>query len=95
MAASRSYFVYIMSTSCNSVLYIGVTNNLERRVAEHRQKTLNGFTARYNVKKLVLYEQTSDIWSALEREKQLQGWSRKKKRWLIELQNPYWKNLSA
>ncbi|MFA5936101.1 MAG: GIY-YIG nuclease family protein [Patescibacteria group bacterium] len=89
----RSYFVYILSSSCNSVLYIGVTGNLERRIAQHRQKTISGFSSRYNLKKLVLLEETTDIRSALERENQLKNWSRTKKRRLIEMTNPYWIDL--
>jgi putative endonuclease len=84
-----------MSTSCNAVLYIGVTSSIEKRLEEHKQKIIHGFTSRYNLKKLVHVEETSNVWEALEREKQLKRWSRKKKRWLVELENPLWKDLSA
>ena len=81
------YFVYIMSNFLDTVLYIGVTNNLPRRVLEHKQKTVQGFTSKYQCEKLVYYEQTTDICSAIEREKQLKKWSRKKKEILIDQLN--------
>lgn len=72
----RDYYVYILTNKTNKVLYIGVTNDLLRRVNEHKQKIVRGFTSKYNVNKLVYYEYTDDIWSALEREKQLKNWKR-------------------
>ena len=89
----NEFYVYIMRSG-NRVLYIGVTNNLERRVFEHKSKEFEGFTARYNVTKLVCFEQTSDVRAALEREKQLKKWSRAKKITLIERMNPQWADLS-
>ena len=88
------YYVYILANWDDSVLYIGVTNNLQRRLYEHRNGLADGFTKKYNVHKLVYFEQTSDVYSALSREKQLKKWSRAKKNLLIEHQNPTWRDLS-
>ncbi len=89
------YFVYILSNWDDSVLCIGVTSNLPRRLYEHRNHLADGFTKRYNVHKLVYYENTNDPYSAISREKQLKNWSRKKKNLLISQMNPQWKDLSA
>ena len=89
----KSYFVYIM-TNRSKTLYTGVTNNLERRVYEHKNKLVAGFTSKYNITKLVYYEETSDVYSALAREKQIKGWLRAKKVALIEAENLEWKDLS-
>ena len=88
------YFVYILSNWNDSVVYIGVTSNLPKRLYEHRNGLADGFTKKYNVHKLVYFEQTSDVYSALSREKQLKNWSRSKKNTLIEQQNPTWRDLS-
>ena len=88
------YYVYMMTNKSDQVLYIGVTNNLQRRVFEHRNQLVEGFTQMYNVHKLVWFEQTSDVRSAIAREKQLKGWTRKKKDWLVEQMNPTWIDLS-
>ena len=88
------YFVYILSNRNDSVVYIGVTSNLPKRLYEHRSGLADGFTKKYNVHKLVYFEQTSDVYSALSREKQLKKWSRSKKNLLIEHQNPTWRDLS-
>jgi putative endonuclease len=77
------------------VLYIGVTSNLERRIVEHRQKLVPGFTEKYNVNKLVYFEQTNDAISAITREKQLKKWRREKKNALVDSVNPTWRDLSA
>lgn len=90
----RQYYVYIM-TNNSRTLYTGVTNNLQRRVYEHKSKLVKGFTERYNLKKLVYYEETNDINSAITREKQIKGWLREKKIKLIEENNSEWKDLSA
>ena len=88
------YYVYIMTNKLNSVLYIGVTNDLTRRVYEHKSKVEpNSFTAKYNVDKLVYFESTNSIESAIAREKQLKGGSRKKKIDLINSANPDWNDL--
>ena len=89
----RSYYVYIL-TNKSKTLYVGVTNNLERRIWEHKARAVPGFTSKYNIARLLYYEQTSDIRSAIEREKQLKGWVRRKKKALIESSNPLWKDLS-
>ena len=89
------YYVYILSNKNNNVLYVGVTNNLIRRIEEHKSKVVEGFTQKYNVDKLVYYEQTEDVNSALEREKILKKWSRIKKVNLINMKNPEWKDLVA
>jgi len=87
------YYVYIMTNEA-STLYTGVTNDLTRRVLEHKKKVVPGFTKRYNITKLVYYETTSDVRSALEREKQIKGWLRWKKLALIESVNPDRRDLS-
>ena len=89
------YYVYILSNWDDSVIYIGVTSNLSKRLYEHRHHLADGFTKKYNVHKLVYFEETSDVNSAIAREKQLKGWSRKKKNDLIKNVNPEWKDLSA
>ena len=89
------HFVYILSNWDDSVLYIGVTGNLMRRLYEHREHLVAGFSSKYNTNKLVYFEETSDVYSAISREKQLKGWSRKKKNDLIQTINPEWKDLSA
>ena len=91
---SKTYYVYILSSQTNGTLYIGVTNNLERRIYEHKNKIIKGFTEKYNVNSLVYYEQTNDIVSAITREKQIKKWKRKWKLELIEKENPQWKDLS-
>ena len=88
----RQYYVYIMS-SYKGTLYVGVTNNLIRRVQEHREHRADGFTAKYNVTKLVYFEETTDPRPAIEREKQIKGWLRSRKVDLIESTNPGWLDL--
>lgn len=88
------YYVYILTNARNNVLYTGVTNSIERRVFEHKQGGItNSFTAKYNVNKLVYFEETSSVNDAIAREKQIKGWIRKKKIALIEGNNTEWKNL--
>ena len=89
------YFVYILSNWDDTVLYIGVTGNLQRRLYEHRNGLADGFTRKYNVHKLVYYECTTDVYSAISREKQLKKWTRIKKNTLVSTQNPRWIDLSA
>ena len=89
-----TYYVYILSNNINTVIYTGVTNDLIRRVYEHRNNILpSSFTAKYNVHKLVYYEETKDINSAIEREKQIKSWNRKRKNQLINSINPSWQDL--
>jgi len=90
----RQYCVYIITNRGNTVLYIGVTNNLKRRVYEHRHKLIEGFTKKYNVVKLVYYEAFKTIDDAIKREKQIKNWKREWKIELIEKVNPKWKDLS-
>ena len=82
-----------MTNKYNTVLYVGVTNDLVRRVYEHRNKLVKGFTAKYNIVKLVYYEIHEDIKEAIKREKQIKGWLRAKKEELIKTMNPSWKDL--
>ena len=89
-----TYYVYILTNKNNRVMYIGVTNDLVRRLYEHKQELVDGFTKRYHVHKLVYYEQTTDVRSAIEREKQLKGWIRARKNELVETINPDWRDLS-
>ena len=89
----HQYFVYIM-TNKSATLYTGVTNNLERRVFEHKNSSIEGFTKEYNINSLVYYEETNDILTAIGREKQIKGWLRNKKIAIIESINPEWKDLS-
>jgi putative endonuclease len=81
-------------TNRSKTLYTGITNNLERRVYEHKQKLIPGFTSKYDITKLVYHEETNDVSVAIAREKQIKGWLRAKKIALIELENPEWKDLS-
>jgi putative endonuclease len=91
---TKTYYVYILSSKRNGTLYIGVTNNLERRLNEHRNNLIEGFTNKYNVHHLVYFEDVNDIQSALQREKQLKRWTRKWKLELIEKVNPEWRDLA-
>jgi len=93
MAVGREYCVYIMTNTHNTVIYSGVTNNLARRVYEHKNGWGGIFTKKYNVCKLVYYEVTDNIYAALAREKQIKGGSRKKKIDLVNSLNPEWKDL--
>ena len=90
---NKAYYVYILASKKNGVLYIGVTNNLIKRSYEHREGIVDGFTKKYFVKKLVYYEETSNIQIALQREKQLKNWKRDWKIALIEKENPGWDDL--
>ena len=88
------YYVYILTNKNHTVLYTGVTNDLIRRVYEHKNHLdLNSFTAKYKVMKLVYFEETSDVTAAIEREKQIKSWSRNRKTYLIFEKNPHWVDL--
>jgi putative endonuclease len=89
----KTYYVYILASRKDGTLYIGVTSDLRKRMYEHRQKAIEGFTKKYNVSKLMYYEHTSDVHAALQREKQLKRWERKWKEELIEKDNPEWCDL--
>ncbi len=88
------YYIYILANKTNSVIYIGVTNDLQRRVCEHKSEEIKGFTKKYHVHKLVYFEEFSDVNDAITREKQLKKWVREKKNQLIEAQNPSWDDLA-
>ncbi len=88
----KDYYVYILASKKNGTLYIGVTNNLIRKLYEHKNNLVRGFTSKYHVHLLVYYEQTSDIQSAILREKQLKKWKRKWKIKLTEQVNPGWQD---
>ena len=90
----KTYYVYIM-TNRSKTLYTGMTNNLHRRVYEHKTKQGSGFTRKYNIDRLVYYEETPDVKAAIAREKQIKGWLREKKIALIEETNPNWEDLSV
>jgi len=88
-----NFYVYIITNKTNKVLYIGVTNNLERRIYEHKNKLVPGFTQKYNINKLIHFEHFDNINDAIRREKQLKKWNRKWKEDLINENNPEWNNL--
>jgi len=91
---NHNYFVYILTNWNDKVMYVGVTNNLERRIYEHKNKLCDGFTRKYNVTKLVYFEQTSDVNAAIQREKEIKKWRREKKNNLVVTSNPKWVDLS-
>lgn len=91
---SRTYYVYILASKSRR-LYIGVTNDLSRRIWEHKNKVVEGFTKQYNIDRLVYFEDTTDVKSPIEREKQLKGWRREKKISLIETINAAWDDLAV
>ena len=87
------YYVYIMSNKSNNVIYTGVTNDLHRRMYEHKNKLVDGFTKRYNINKLVYYHEFNSVKDAIAAEKRIKGWTRIKKTALIEEMNPFWEEL--
>ena len=91
---SKDYYVYVLTNDNNNVMYIRITNDLKRRVYEHKSNSIEGFTKKYHVHKLVYYEITTDVNSAIAREKQLKKWKRAKKNALVETLNPKWKELT-
>ena len=90
---NKTYYVYIMASKRNGTLYIGVTNDLIRRVYEHKTNVVEGFTEKYRVHKLVYWEQSDSVESALQREKQLKRWNRQWKIALIEKENSNWEDM--
>ncbi len=90
----RNYYVYLLASGNNRVLYTGVTNDLERRVFEHIHGVIGGFTKKYRVHKLVYFEEFNDVNQAIAREKQIKGWRRDRKNQLVETENPCWIDLS-
>jgi putative endonuclease len=95
MLREYRFYVYITQSSSRRALYIGMTNNLRRRVFEHKMHRHEGFTDQYNAVRLVYWERYDDVYKAIAREKQLKRWRREKKLWLIARFNPGWKNLAA
>ncbi len=91
---NKNYYVYILTNWNNTVMYIGVTNDLVRRLYEHKNKLYDGFTKKYNLNKLVYFELFFDINEAIKREKEIKKWRREKKNNLVESKNPDWKDLS-
>ena len=89
----KKSYTYILFSQRNGTLYVGVTSNLIKRITEHKEKIIPGFTAKYNVDKLGYFEEYSDIRFAIQREKELKGWTRKKKITLLKGFNPHWKDL--
>ena len=94
-APVKAYYVYMMTNKGRTTLYTGVTNGLTRRVSEHRSGESPGFTQRYNLNRLVYYETFNDVRDAIAREKQIKGWSRKKKDDLVVTKNPRWEDLTV
>ncbi len=94
MTSAKSYCVYLLTNWNNKVVYVGVTNDLERRVYEHKNKLIKGFTEKYNLNKLVYFEETQDVYAAIAREKEIKKWRREKKNELVNRANPVWDDLS-
>ena len=89
----KSYFVYLLASKKNGTLYVGVTSNLEQRVYEHKNALVDSFTKKYKVYNLVWYQETTDVYEAITKEKQIKKWKREYKINLIEASNPEWKDL--
>jgi putative endonuclease len=89
----KTFYVYILSSKTGT-LYVGITNNLQRRMYEHKKKLVEGFTKKYNIDRLVYFEETPDVYAALNREKEIKKWRRDKKLNLIKSLNPRWQDLS-
>ena len=94
MPVENRYDVYLMTNWNHRVMYLGVTNDLSRRVYEHKNKLVKGFTEKYNINKLVYFEETADVRSAIAREKEIKKWRRQKKDALVQSANPKWQDLS-
>ena len=95
MTREHHYFVYLLTNWNNKVMYIGMTNDLVRRVYEHKTKAVKGFTEKYNVNRLVYFEETSDVHAAIAREKEIKKWRREKKNALVIQANPEWRDLAT
>ncbi len=94
MSEDHNYYVYILTNWNDKVMYIGITNDLERRINEHKSKIIEGFTKKYNVNKLVYFEHMTNVNTAILREKEIKKWRREKKNNLVEKVNPEWNDLS-
>lgn len=90
----EKYYVYILTNWNNKVMYIGITNNIHRRMEEHKNGNCEGFTKKYKINKLDYLEETKDVKVAIEREKQLKKWNRAKKNALVESMNPQWNDIT-
>ncbi len=90
---TKTYYIYIMASAKNGILYVGMTNDLKRRVYEHKNGLFDGFTKRYHIHKLVYFEATEDVYSAIQREKRMKKWRRQWKINTIERSNPQWNDL--
>lgn len=91
----HNYYIYLLTNDFGNVMYVGMTNDLERRVQEHKQGLVPGFSKKYNLKKLVYYEHTGDVNAAIAREKEIKKWRREKKNQLVDSLNPEWKDISV
>lgn len=89
----KTYYVYILASKKNGTLYIGITSNLAKRIEQHKEGKIKGFTKKYHVHMLVYYETFDDVYRAIQREKELKKWNRQWKIRLIEEENPFWKDL--
>jgi putative endonuclease len=94
MVFTKNYYVYLLTNWNNKVIYVGVTNDLNRRIYEHKNKLISGFTKKYNLNKLIYFEETCDINAAINREKEIKKWRREKKDILVNQINPNWQDLS-
>ena len=94
MVFTKNYYVYLLTNWNNKVIYTGVTNDLNRRIYEHKNKLIEGFSQKYNLTKLVYFEETQDIKAAITREKEIKKWRREKKNMLVNKTNPNWQDLS-
>jgi putative endonuclease len=94
MSTERKYYVYLLTNWNNKVIYVGMTSDLQKRIYEHKHKQVKGFTEKYNINKLVYYEETTDVHAALAREKEIKKWRREKKDNLVKTMNPAWRDLS-
>jgi putative endonuclease len=94
MVLNKNYYVYLLTNWNNRVIYVGVTNDLKRRYYEHKNKLIEGFSQKYNLNKLVYYEETRDIYVAISREKEIKKWRREKKNQLVNRINSDWRDLS-
>ena len=94
MPREHRYYVYLLTNWNDQVMYVGMTNDLVRRVHEHRTHAVKGFTEKYNVNRLVYFEETSDVYAAMTREKQIKKWRREKKNALVMQANPAWRDLA-
>ena len=95
MRREYRFYVYIMRSASRRALYIGMTNNLHKRVWQHKNHVFEGFSDRYNVARLVYWESFDDVRNAIDREKQIKRWRREKKLWLIAQLNPEWRDVAA